>query len=134
LVGGFGWMTEYGFYYASYQQDEYIIKKKSLEVAAFLKKEGDQLTENILPNSFVITQFHILYMYPRNVTVLSKITKEIVYSCKFDETQDPLQAVTLDLRKNRVMLSSKSAPLLVAHMKGEDQDAWRYYLKREEFS
>ena len=127
-------MTEYGFYYASYQQDEYIIKKKSLEVAAFLKKEGDQLTENILPNSFVITQFHILYMYPRNVTVLSKITKEIVYSCKFDETQDPLQAVTLDLRKNRVMLSSKSAPLLVAHMKGEDQDAWRYYLKREEFS
>jgi hypothetical protein len=65
-------------------------KKTSLEQAAYLKKEGDQLTEKVLPHSFAITQFHIVCMYPRNITVLSKISKEIVYCCKFDETQDPL--------------------------------------------
>lgn len=86
IVSGFGWMNEFCFYYASYQEDEYIIKKKNLEQAAYLKKEGDQLTENILPHTFAITQFHIVYMYPRNITVLSKISREIVYSCKFDET------------------------------------------------
>jgi len=133
-VSGFGWMNEFCFYYASYNHDEYIIKKNSLENAAYLKKEGDQLTENILPNAFAVTQFHIVYMYPRNITVLSKISREIVYSCKFDETQDPLQAICLDLRKNKLLLSSKSHPLLVAHLNGEDQDAWRYYLKREEFT
>ncbi len=91
------------------------------------------MTENVLPHSFAVTQFHIVYMYPRNITVLSKISKEIVYSCKFDEAQDPLQAICLDLRKNKLLLSSKSHPLLIAHLNGEDQDAWRYYLKREEF-
>ena len=54
-MSGFGWMNEFCFYYASYSQDEYIIKKNSLEHAAYLKKEGDQLTENILPNAFAVT-------------------------------------------------------------------------------
>jgi Pep3/Vps18/deep orange family len=123
VVSGFGWMNEFCFYYANYSEDDdggYIIKSKALEQAAYLKKEGDQLTENVLPNAFAVTQFHIVYMYPRNITVLSKISREIVYSCKFDETQDPLQAICLDLRKNKLLLSSKSHPLLVAHLKGED--------------
>ena len=29
-VGGFGWMNEYGFFYAGYNPNEYIIKQKSL--------------------------------------------------------------------------------------------------------
>ena len=70
-------------------------------------------------------------MYPRSITVLSKISKEIVYSCKIDETQEPMQAIYLDLRKNKLLLNSKSHPLLVAHLNGEYQDAWGYYLKRE---
>ena len=43
IIGGFGWMNEYGFYYASYDPDEYIIKKKRLETANYVKKEGDTL-------------------------------------------------------------------------------------------
>jgi hypothetical protein len=30
-VSGFGWMNEFCFYYGSYNQDEYILKKRSLE-------------------------------------------------------------------------------------------------------
>lgn len=26
IVGGFGWMNEYGFFYANYNPNEYIIK------------------------------------------------------------------------------------------------------------
>jgi len=88
------------------------------------------LTENVLSHSFAVTQLHIVFMYSRNITFLSKISKEIVYSCKFDETQDPMQALCLDLRKNKLLLNSKSHHLLFAHLNGEDQDAWRYYLKR----
>jgi hypothetical protein len=44
-----------------------------------------------------------------------------------------MQAIYLDLRNNKLFLNSKSHHLLVAHLNGEDQDAWRYYLKREVF-
>ena len=103
-------MNEYGFYYASYNSEEYIIKKKGLETANYLRKEGDSLIENVLPNSFAITQFHIVYMYSKNITVLSKISREIVFSTRFEEP-DILVGINLDQRKNRLILYGKTAPL-----------------------
>lgn len=122
-------MNEYRFYYASYGHDEYIVRKKGLEETGYLRKEGDSVLENVLPCAFAITQFHIVYMYPRNVTVLSKISKEIVHSSRFEDS-DALLNIVLDQRKNRLLLYGKAA-LHVAYLRGEDQDAWRYYLKRE---
>ncbi len=55
MVGGFGWMNEYGFYYATYNPGEFIIKKKSLEIASYIKKEEDSVIENVLPSGFAIT-------------------------------------------------------------------------------
>jgi hypothetical protein len=105
-----------------------------LENASFLKKEGDNLIENVLPHSFAITQFHIVYMYPRNITVLSKISREIVYSTPLTgQDGAPLTSITCDLRKNRILVNSKQAPIYIAYLKGEDTDAWRYYLRREQF-
>ena len=89
------------------------------------------MIENLLPHSFAITQFHIIYMYPKNITVLSKISREIVYSAPFVDSS--LLGITMDLRKNRIMLNCKQAPLFVAYLRGEDTDAWRYYLRREQF-
>jgi len=42
-------------------------------------------------------------------------------------------SICCDLRKNRLLVNSKQAPLHVAYLKGEDTDAWRYYLRREQF-
>jgi Pep3/Vps18/deep orange family len=113
-------MNEYGFYYASYSKpNEYIIKNKSLESASYLRKEGDTLVENVVPLGFAVTQFHIVYLYPRNVTVLSKISRQIVYSARIEE-QDTLSGISLDQRKNRLMLYGKVPPLLLANLKGED--------------
>ena len=50
----------------------------------YLKKDGDTPTENELPVSFALTQFHIIFQYPKNVTVLSKISSEIVFHRNFD--------------------------------------------------
>jgi hypothetical protein len=49
-------------------------------------------------------------MYARNITVLSKISREIVFSSRFDE-QDALLGIILDQRKNRLMLYGKVPPL-----------------------
>ncbi len=94
----------------------------------YLKKDSDLVVENALPLSFALTQFHILFMYPKNVTVLSKISNEIVFSRNFDNHE--LQGINVDMAYNRIMLFGKSHPVMIAYLKGEDQDAWKYYLKR----
>jgi len=73
-------------------------------------------------------------MYPRNITVLSKISREIVYSTQLTgQDGGALTSIQCDLRKNRIMVNSKQAPIYIAYLKGEETDAWRYYLRREQF-
>jgi hypothetical protein len=85
---------------------EFVIKKKGLTMINYVKKDSDTLVENALPQSFALTQFHILFMYPRNITVLSKISNEIVFSKNFDNQE--LQGINLDMAYNRVLLYSKA--------------------------
>jgi len=75
-------------------QGEFITKRKNLTMIKYLKKESDIVLENSLPLSFALTQFHIVFMYPKNITILSKISNEIVYSRNFDSID--LQGICLD--------------------------------------
>ena len=123
-------MNEYQFCSASFNviQGDFIVKKKGLTMSKYLKKESDSPVENTLPNAFAITQFHIVFMYPKNLTILSKISNEIVYSKNF-ESHD-LQGIVCDIVYNRLLLFGKVQPVQIAYLKGEDQDAWKYYLKK----
>ena len=89
----------------------------------------------MLPNSFAITQFHIVYMYHSSITVFSKISKEIVYGTPLTgKDGTPLMSISCDIRNNRLLVTSDQAPpLFIAYLEGEDTDAWRYYLRREQF-
>lgn len=79
-------MHEYGFCYGNFnvQLGDIIVKRKGLQIIKYLKKDADTPVEGELPVSFDLTQFHILFMYPRNITVLSKISNDIVYHKNFD--------------------------------------------------
>lgn len=94
----------------------------------YLKKEGDNIIENELPVTFGLTQFHIIFMYAKNITVLSKISNEIVYFKNFEA--QTLSGIQIDFTYNRALLYSSKEPVFTANLKGEDQDAWKYYLKR----
>ena len=67
-------------------------------------------------------------MYPKNITILSKISSEIVYHKNFDP--DTLNGIQIDFTYNRCLLYKSKEPVLIASLKGEDQDAWKYFLKR----
>lgn len=101
-------MNEYCFCYASFNimLGEFIIKRKNLTMIKYLKKDSDTPVENALPNSFALTQFHIIFMYPKNITVLSKISNEIVFSRNFDSQE--LQGVNVDMAYNRVLLYGRT--------------------------
>ena len=51
----------------------------------YLKKEGDQPVEGEVPTGFTISLFHICFMYSTNITVVSKISRQIVYSQNFKD-------------------------------------------------
>ena len=76
-----------------------ILKQQNLKKMNYLKKEQNkQPVEDEVPTSFAITLFHIVFMYPTNITVVSKISKEIVYFTNFDKNKPPLRGISLDLR------------------------------------
>lgn len=91
LVQGFGWLHDTIFCYGSYSCDmvndstkkianELVLKSQQVEQIDYLRKEGDQPVEGELPTGFANTSFHIVFMYPTNITVVSKFSREIVYS------------------------------------------------------
>jgi hypothetical protein len=41
----------------------------------------------VFPVSFMMSQFHIIFVYPKNFTVLSSITHEVIYSRNFDKIE-----------------------------------------------
>ena len=70
-------------------------------------------------------------MYPTNITVVSKISREIVY-CQNFEKQKPIRGCMIDIKANEMLVYCPKEQIMVASLKGEDQDAWKYYLKRNE--
>jgi hypothetical protein len=53
----------------------------------YMKKESDQPIEGELPNCFACTLFHVVFMYPTNVTVVSKISQQIVCSYNYKDAK-----------------------------------------------
>ena len=86
------------------------------------------------PISWIITQFHIIFVYPKNFTVLSSITQEIIYHHNFDP-QSPIKLALYDVYKSFVMVSGhremeKVNYLEYSYLECEDKDAWKQYLKK----
>jgi len=68
-------------------------------------------------------------MYSTNITVVSKISRQIVYSQNFKD-EKLLRGIQLDIKKNQLIAYSNAKIISVANLIGEDQDAWKYYLKK----
>jgi Pep3/Vps18/deep orange family len=106
-----------------------VLKTSSLKQIEYLKKEGDQPVEGELPTGFAISLFHICFMYPTNITVVSKISREIVYNQNFKDERI-LRGIHMNVFSNQLLAFSPAKIISVASLKGEDKDAWKYYLKK----
>jgi hypothetical protein len=76
----------------------------------------------------MITQFHIIFVYPTNLTVLSNITQEIVYSRNFDSII--IRNSCFDLYGKQVLILGQRDQIEVSLLENEDRDAWKQYLKK----
>ena len=78
-----------------------------------------QPTEDELPTSFAITMLHILFMYPTNITVVSKISRQVVYTASFEKSR-PLRGVVLDCFRHQLLGFSHKEKIMIASLQGED--------------
>ena len=133
-------MHDTSFYYGQYGADmqadsnakiasELVLKKGQIKSMEYMKKEGDQPVEGELPVNFANTSFHIIYMYPTNITVVSKVSLEIVYSQNFKDDK-LLRGLHLDIAKNQLIAYCPQKLIAIANLVGEDKDAWKFYLKK----
>lgn len=82
------------------------------------------------PVSFIITQFHIIFVYKDNFTILSTINQQIMYSITFTELR-PIRGASFDIyNKNLLLMGTSTVGLEYAVIENEDKDAWTQYMKK----
>ena len=77
--------------------------------------------------------YHVVFMYPTNITVVSKNeTDKIVYNRSFDRTK-PLCGIDLDSRNHTLITHIFSEKIYTTGLKGEDVNAWKLYEKQGKY-
>ena len=142
-VAGFGWMNQNNFVHGSYdvkmiktlEDEEEAKKQMSLKWTqlSFVKYQSRQGNEepifNEMPISFAITMYHIVYLYPTNITVMSKIEDKIVYNKSFDRMR-PILGIELDYRSHQLIAFTMKEKIYMTSLTGEDCEAWKFYEKQ----
>ena len=82
--------------------------QEELNKINYVKREIDKPDSGngLKPVTFLLTQFHIIFVYPTNITILSNISQEIVYSKNF-ESIAIRSAVFDNLQKYILLLGNK---------------------------
>jgi hypothetical protein len=112
-------------------EDDLILRKnKGIERLPYLKQEANQTFETETALAFAITLFNVCFMYNGNITVVNKFSKKVVYSQNFRE-EKILRGINLDTEKNQLLAFCPQKLISFAHLKGEDNNEWRRYLKTD---
>ncbi|KAL7027445.1 hypothetical protein ACKWTF_005444 [Chironomus riparius] len=137
---GFGWLTEAGIFYGEINQiadnPNFILSKKTI---TFPEQDNDYRTasyiskhQNLVPSSFVLTDFHILLQYSDHVTAISLISHEIVYDEYFSDQHGKLMAIIKDVKNGNVYTFSNKT-IFKYKIHNEKRNVWRIYLDKKEF-
>lgn len=105
-----------------------------MKVISYVYREKPDMTSVVNPShkpvSFVITQFHIIFVYKENFTILSCITQEVIHAKTFTDSLQ-IKSSMFDIYDKYLLVLTKSADgLEYSQIQDEDKDAWTQYLKK----
>lgn len=130
LFHSFGWMTNAGFCYGIYNNEplEKLIKNFMIVPYAKLKRDGGIEIEET-PISVAHSEYHIYFLFSDSITVVSKITSNIVHT---EYLYDKISSLYFDRVRNCLfMFSAKSIYQLT--IENEGRDIWKAYLEKEDY-
>ena len=84
---GLGWRTHFNFCVAVLPEpkadaEPILRKSKQFTIFEFVKKgEGDEIVSDTdTPQACLLTQFHVVFVYVSNITVVSRINQQVVHT------------------------------------------------------
>ena len=130
IIEQFGWKTETGFCFGTY--DEYNTLPSELReftVVPFTTIDNEGNKEKALdPISVTHTKFHIFTLYKNCLTIISKVTSNIVHSHNLDSEFKGVIYNEFSSDYGAVILYSKNKIYQIS-LKHENADIWRDYLE-----
>ena len=130
VLKSFGWMTESGFCYGEYEGDGLATPAYVFSVFPYvkLKKDGKKECED-LPITTCHTDNHIYVLYSDCLTVISKITSNIIHTQYFNE---PYLDMIYDPNKYVIWLHT-SKKVYQLKLENEEDNLWQDYIEIGEY-
>ena len=132
----FGWKTESGYCYGNFKYDNNLKKStglpyelKNFTVIPFAKisSQGQKETD-CEPNCVVHTNNHIFILYHDCLTIISKLTSNIIHTQYCQNEYDQMIYNEFSKDGGIILLSSKNG-LFQISLKDENKDIWKDYLE-----
>ena len=135
VLSQFGWKTESGYCFGYFTYDNNIRstglphEQKKFTIVPFAKitSEGNKET-GIEPRAVVHTANHIFILYKDCLTVISKLTSNIIHTQYFKIEYDQMIYHEFAIDNGIILLNSKNG-LFQISLKDENSDIWKDYLE-----
>ena len=138
----FGWMTAAGFCYGNYPSEvfEKLINNFIIVPYVKIKKEnggGLEIDEN--PIAVAHSEFHIFLLYSDCITIVSKITSNIVqtiYLYDLNSTNNNISYGLVSMmydKSNSCLFLNSAKSIYQLQIENEGRDIWKAYLEKEDY-
>ena len=127
----FGWLTESGFCYSNFNGNEVPDKLNNFTILPYVKIKKDGNREiNLIPKSFSHSKNHIFILYTDCITIISKITNNIIDS-QYTNNDDFLN-IYYD-EKNYIWVLNKKNNIYQISINARNKYLWQDYLEIGDF-
>ncbi len=134
-IDQFGWKTDSGFCFGNFSFYGLLpeeIKKFTVVPFAKINNEGNKETD-LEPLSVTHTQNHIFILYNDCLTIISKLTSNIIHTQYFQCEYNGLLYNEFYEKNGNILLSSRGG-LYQISLKDENKDIWQDYLDIGDYS
>ncbi|CAL1534740.1 unnamed protein product [Lymnaea stagnalis] len=129
----FAWMTGAGVYLGEICLKGSAGPNSILSNAKLLSYKKDQDDSSTKPLSMVLTEFHILILYPKSVKAISVLSEDLVYDDIYPEvSHEKLLGICKDSLKGTIWTYTCDTVYKYTVTK-EDRDVWQMYLDQNEY-
>lgn len=77
----------------------------SVKYMRYMLREVEGTEYDLVPIDYMMTLFHICFVYPQNISVVSKLSKDVVYNQNFHDDR-LLKGIDFDLKSNKMLAYS----------------------------
>ena len=131
----FGWRTDCGYCYSNFEYDKNYngdlpSNLQNFTILPFQKisKEGKKIVKDLNPNSIIHTQNHIFFLYNDCLTVVSKLTSNIIFTKYFNRKFEQMIYHEFSQDNGAIIITSGNG-LYKISLKNENKDIWKDYLQ-----